>query len=548
MLVAACDFSPWSADHSGAHAAGGPFFEDVAARVGLTYRQSSEGTRFGCDGPARQCAVRAIHMTGGAAAGDFDGDGWIDLYVTRLEAPGILYRNVDGTHFEDVTEQQGLGFGPGSNGAGWGDVDNDGDLDLYVTSILDARHYLFINEGDGFVEQGLERGAAIPTEHVHQGFSVAFGDYDLDGYLDIHTTEWLCDLPVEEQAKRPSHARLLRNRGAQQPGYFEDVTQEAGVDMLAGPRPSRFSFASTFADMDQDGWPDLLVASDFGTSRLFWNQGDGRFVDGTEAAGVGGDENGMGLAVGDVNSDGLPDWFISSIYDPEDACAAGGTCGWGTTGNRLYINNGGRTFSDSTTLWGVEDGGWGWGCAFIDFDNDADLDLVMTNGMDYPLREALPFHSDPLRLWHNGQGAMMERAAELGLASKADGKGVLVFDWNADGDLDLFVVNHEGTPHLFDNLRGLERDFLRVQLTGTRSNPSGIGAWVTVQAREGGPLVTRGIHAGSHFLGQSEAVAHFGLGGPDEEPVHRVEVRWPSGVRTDLADVPRNQTLRLGEP
>ena len=161
--------------------------------------------------------------------------------------------------------------------------------------------------------------------------------------------------------------------------------------------------------MDDDGWPDLLVASDFGTSRLFWNDGDGTFTDGTPAAGVGRRER-HGDPVGDFDGDGRPDWFIPpAIFDPDHACPAPmfPCCHWGYSGNRLFRNLGGRQFEDATDAAGVRDGYWGWGAAFLDYDNDADLDLVMTNGIDLPyLNEQMTeatdrFRQDPMRVWRN---------------------------------------------------------------------------------------------------------------------------------------------------
>ena len=399
-----------------AKAAGGPLrfphFVDVTASSGISYVQYHLKPHGSClldggigasSGRGQYCAPE--RMSGGAAAADYDNDGLVDLFVTRLDAPDILYRNVGHGKFEDRTEAAGLAeFDLRSNGALWSDIDNDGDQDLYVTTIADKRFYLFVNDGSGrFTEEGIERGAAIATDELHIGYSVATGDYDRDGWLDLHVTEWGSDSVVSN--KVPSHARLLRNRGAEAPGYFTDVTASAGVQLdnvesqalgdpdsnpmlsladgagLRGP----FAFASAFADLDGDGWPDLAIASDFGQSRLFWNNRDGTFTDGSVAARIGTDRNGMGSTFGDYDADGDLDWFVTSIMDQaancekiliqdESARISLGCRSDDTTGNRLYRNDGNRLFSDATDSAGVRDGGWGWGAVFLDYDNDGDLD------------------------------------------------------------------------------------------------------------------------------------------------------------------------------
>ena len=255
-------------------------FTDVTKESGISYVQHSLGLFF----------YYPVQMSGGVAVGDFDSDSYVDLFVTRLDDTDILYRNMCNGTFRDVTADAGLGeLVQDSNGAGWGDVDHDGDLDLYVTGLWENRFYLFINDGAGHLtEEALIRAAAIEGEDNHFGYSPTFGDYDRDGFIDIHTTEWRHD--EVNPSRAPSNARLLHNRGAEGPefvGFFEDVTDAAGVSLdnvtgqTVNPQDGDFSFASHFSDLDGDGWLDLAVASDFGKSRLFWNNHDGTFTDGT---------------------------------------------------------------------------------------------------------------------------------------------------------------------------------------------------------------------------------------------------------------------------
>ncbi len=487
-------------------------------------------------------------FSGGAAVADVDGDGHVDLYVTRLDAHDLLFRNRGDGTFEDASAASGLAsFALPSNGAVFADVDNDGDPDLYVTTLGDARHHLFINDGTGvFAEQGLARGAAVATGQQHAGFSVAVGDYDRDGWLDLFTSEWR--MPGFLVPTAPSHARLLRNRGNPAPGFFEDRTAVAGVS-LAGSLPlgGELSWAPAFADLDGDGWSDLAVVADGGTSRLFWNDADGTFTEGTVAAGVGTDENGMGSTFGDQDGDGDLDWFVSSIYCTVRPVAC--------SGHRLYRNEGNRSFSDQTDAAGVRFGGpvgasfeVGWGSAFFDFDNDGDLDLVMTQGVQFvgPYGGTGPF---PLRFWRNdGPGAMPEQAAAVGLTDDRHGKGLLVFDYDEDGDLDLFVVNNADAPVLYRNEGGNAKRWLRVRVRGTGSNAEGIGARVQVEASPGGPLQVREVGASTHFLGQSERVAHFGLGDLPGS-VWKVRVTWPrTGVVQEQSQVAPDQVLEFVEP
>ena len=554
-------------------------FTDVTEEAGLIYNQFNFRPTGEClldqgpDGylPSQYCLPE--RMSGGAAAADYDNDGLVDLFVTRLDGPDMLFRNMGAGRFEDRTAWAGLDrFDLRSNGAAWIDVDNDRDMDLYVTTIADTRFYLFINDGSGrFTEEAVERGAAISTSEAHIGYSVGVGDYDLDGWLDMHVTEWGSESLLAEGSL--SHARLLRNRGAQAPGHFEDVTVKAGVVMdevesqvvgtasgegvgssgpWTGPSPTgAFSFASAFTDLDGDGWPDLAVTSDFGTTRLYWNNGDGTFTDGTLAAQIGSDKNGMGSTFGDYDGDGDLDWFVSSTFHEFERCQVSTGCDpWAATGNRLYRNDGNRLFSDATDSAGVRDGGWGWGAVFFDFDNDGDLDLAMVNGMresESPSEADLGYS----RLWRNdGNGVMTEISQSAGLTEAAAGKGLLTFDYDGDGDLDLFVVNNGSVSRLYRNDGGNANSWLRIRLVGESANTRGIGAKLTVKVRDATAPQIREVGVRGHFLGQSELAEHFGLG-PGADRVEQVTVTWPTtGEVTVLRDVPANATIvvREGQP
>ncbi len=499
-------------------------------------------------------AARALppQINGGAAIGDCDGDGWPDLYFPAY-AEHILLRNENGQRFVDVTGQTGLAEATANllfagRGAAWGDVDNDGDLDLFVTGYANARHFLFINDGDcRFTEEAAQRGVAVDT--LALGRSASFGDFDRDGYVDLFVTEMQSDL-VNPGVPRPvSH--LFRNRGARAPGFFEDVTESSGVplDDVPGSQPGTFPFTPRFTDFDADGWPDLAVASDFFESRLFWNRRDGTFEDGTAAAGTTSVEYGMGAVSADFDGDGLLDWFVTSIFLPGHQKG---------TGNRLYRYAGGRRFVDITEAAGVRDGGWGWGAEALDFDNDGDLDLAMTNGtlasdadqyaeLEFGPVDLSQFVNDPARFWVNqGGGVFSEQATQVGFQDFGVGNALVSFDFDRDGDLDLLLVHdHSVLPVLYRNDGGNRNSWMVLALRGHHSNSFGIGARVTLSAR--GKEQVREVSASSTLYGQNgNGWVHFGLSGA--EVVDWVRIDWPSGIRQTVRDLPARQYSTIGEP
>jgi hypothetical protein len=504
-----------------------PTFTNVTAAVGIAHVQS---TTPGTEG-----------MTGGAAAADFDGDGLVDLFFTRVDSPDVLYRNT-GSGFEDVSAAAGLTQTLPTSGAAAGDIDNDGDLDLYVTATIHGRYYLYVNNGAGqFSEEAISRGAAVSGENsvTRRGMGVAFGDYDRDGYLDILTSD-------HSRPTATSGSRLLRNAGATNPGHFEDVTHSAGLDVyrqaLALP-DTAYRFQPQFSDLDRDGHLDIVFSADSRTSQLFWNNGDGTFTDGTVAAGVGTDKSGMGSAVGDYDGDGDLDWFVTAIFDTPFLGV--------NPGNRLYRNNGDRTFTDVTTAAGVRNSGagnelsWGWGTALVDYDNDADRDLVMTNGWI-----ALGYGGDDTTLWRNDNSETFTDVSDAaGITDTGQGRGLLRLDYDADGDQDILIVNYGAAPILYRNDGGNEQNWLRVVTEGTYSNRDGIGAFIKIVPDEKNPdqFQVWEVSSGDSYLSQSEMAAHFGLGDL-AGPVDLVEVAWPaSGIVQHVRDLPINSTLIVKE-
>lgn len=506
-------------------------FVDVTEAAGITHVQATPELVAGLPGSA--------FFTGGVAAADFDGDGWTDLVFTRLSDADILYRNLGDGTFEPLTNAAGFDVPTLTNGVATGDIDNDGDADLYMTTCWGTRNYLYLNDGAGvFTDAGTSRSSALANGVFRNGQGSTFGDYDNDGYLDLMTGDW----------GRPAHScqsRLFRNRGAVEPGWFDDVTGAAGLTVYRGTLSYRFT--PRFIDLDRDGHQDLAIASDFASSQLFWNDGDGTFTDGTLPAGVGTDFNGMGSTFGDYDGDGDLDWFISNITADPDAPPTG-FGGW----NRLYRNDGGRTFTDVTQEAGVRDARWGWGTAFFDADNDGDLDLIATNGYN-----GEGWADDRTVLWQNNDGVYTDISEISGITDRLQGRGLIHLDYDRDGDLDIVIVNHMAAPILYRNDGGNNLESLRIELVGTRTNRDGIGAFITVTPDVTDPdrrLVWE-VDGGSGFLGQSERVAHFGLGFPSESgtgsnagTVGLIRVEWPSGAVQRRLFVARTQTVQIREP
>jgi hypothetical protein len=496
-------------------------FTDVTAAAGITHIQTDPNGLEFLPGEA--------FFSGGVAAGDFDGDGRVDLVFPRLNDFTILYRNLGNGAFEARSAAAGFFLPTYANGVASGDVDNDGDLDLYMTTVGYTRNYLYLNNGQGyFTDAGIGQTAALASSTVRSGQGASFGDYDKDGYLDLATGDW-------GNLVASSQSRLLRNLGSAQPSAFEDVTAEAGINVYRKERSYRYT--PRLVDLDRDGHVDLTFAADFITSQLFWNNGDGTFTDGTVPAGVGTDPNGMGSTFGDYDGDGDLDWFITNITN------APGVPGPFGGYNRLYRNDGNRTFTDVTLEAGVRDARFGWGTTFFDYDNDGDVDLAATNGYN-----GAGWIDDRTFLWRNDGGVFTDVSDASGITDTQQGRGLIHLDYDEDGDLDMVVVNNAATPILYRNDGGDANHFLRIETQGTLSNRDGIGAWITVtpDLMDPGRRMVWEIDGGSGFVSQNERTAHFGLGASNE-PVDMVTIEWPSGVVQRLFDVTVDQTLVVVE-
>ncbi len=477
----------------------------------------------------------AERITAGAAAGDYDDDGYIDLYVAGGDAatPNLLYRNLgDGTlRFEETGLASGAQIsGRRSAGSVFADVDSDGQLDLFVGAVEGDAPALLMNNGDGTFSDGSARSGLSTPARTHT-FSAAFADYDLDGDLDLALSHWQWKEAVISADPIGDTETLWQNQGD---GTFVGVSTPSALSSAIGDDGTDYTFTPNFADINNDGYPDLLMAADFKTSQVLVNNRDGTFSDVTTPSIS--DENGMGATVGDYDNDGDLDWFVTAI------AAEGVPQDNGFNGNRLYRNNGTGAFEDVTDEAGVRIGGWGWAACFADFNNDGHLDLFHVNGWDDDR-----FRDLPARLFMaDGSGRFNETAVDAGITTDRQGRGVVCADFDRDGDVDLFIVNNGNFAELYENRLdenglGEDRHWLTVQLRGSGANTRGIGGRVFLTAAAATQM--REIRIGNNFVSQHVAEAHFGLGATDLIPELRVV--WPGGDETVLTDVTANQVLRI---
>lgn len=485
-------------------------FTDVTAAAQITH------THGYASGPAGDEWI----LCGGVAAGDYDDDGWIDLFVVRGDAgPNLLYRNKGDGTFEEVAATAEVDDTMLGCGAVFADYDGDGDLDLHVTGFDDEPSKLYSNDGDGTFT---DKSADFPLTRKNN-ISTSFADYDRDGDLDAFVTHWT----LPKISHRPVDELLWRNNGD---GTFTDVGLAAGITAHQSSEDTDKTFTPNFTDIDNDGWLDIALAADFGDSQVFLNNADGTFANVTDPAVIT-DQNGMGATVCDYDLDGDLDWFVTSIYDVPS----------GGTGNRMYRNkNGvGNIFEDQTTATGTREGYWGWGASCQDFDNDGDEDIFHTNGFDNPQSQ-----NDPNRLFvSNGAGVFTEDSAARNLDTQGRGLAVVSFDYDRDGDLDIFVTYNQSAPKLYRN-DGLTENYLTVKLDGLAPNTESIGSRVI--ATVGGTSMVRELRAGNNYISQDPAEAHFGLAGAST--VDTLEVQWFSGGSTTMTNVPANQVLTIVEP
>ena len=461
------------------------------------YRNRRDGT---FDDVTDRVGLRRTGWASAVCAGDYDNDGWTDLFITYY-GRNVLYRNVSGTRFEDVTARAGLAGDVPRWGAGCSfiDVDRDGRLDLFVANYL--RFDL-----DGAPEPGGSAGC------VWKGVPVNCGPKGL-----------------------PTDTNLLyRNRGD---GTFEDVSEASGISDVT----ARYPMTAVPADLDEDGWTDLYVASDSTAAILYRNNRDGTFTDiavrsGAAFSELGSAQAGMGVAVADANGDGRLDLLKTHFADDIPA---------------LYRNLGRGLFEDIAMAagLGVQNRHVQWGAGMPDLDNDGLADIFYVTGHVYPeVERVLPNypHKGPRVVFRNTGSRFVDVTQESGpgATTPRSSRGAAFGDVDNDGDIDVLVMNMNEPPSLLRNEYAGGNRWLLIRLEGSRSNRSGIGATVIVSA--GGRHQARAVLSGSSYYSHDDLRLHFGLG--SHARAERVEIRWPSGQVQVLTDVDANQVLQVREP
>jgi enediyne biosynthesis protein E4 len=523
---------------------------DVAKQAGLT-----EPIVYGGIDSKRYI----IEVVGcGVAFLDYDSDGWLDLLVlngTRLDSPppgatNRLYKNNrDGT-FTDVTQKAGLVHTGWASGVTVGDYDNDGFDDLFITYY--GHNVLYRNNGDGtFTDVTVKAG--LRQEAVRYGAGCTWVDYDRDGHLDLFVATYLSTtleklpkpgenpdcrwkgVPVNcgPRGLPTGYVQLFHNNGD---GTFTDVSRQTGVAAASGAYP----MTAVAADYDNDGWPDIYVACDSTPSWLFRNQHDGTFREEALERGValsedGLEQAGMGVAIGDYDLDGNLDIFKTHFADDT---------------NVLYRNDGKGNFDDFTLRAGigVETRYVGWGAGMVDLDNDGFPDLFMVTGSVYPEVErqlpAYPFRTPRLVFRNLGDGRFEELIEEAGpgVAAAHASRGCAFGDFDNDGDVDVLVMNMNEPPSLLRNDVTGGHHWLKVLLVGVKSNRSAIGARVT--ARYGGRTQAQDVTAQSSFYSANDRRVHFGLGAATSADL---AIQWPNGATEHVPKVEADQLVVIRE-
>lgn len=467
------------------------------------------------------------------AAADFDGDDDIDLYFVGGDgAVNALYRNDGANQFSDIAAGINLDVSHLGSGPAFADIDGDDDLDLFVGAVEGDSFYVFRNDAGQFTDVTGVSGIMLTADNT---MSASFADYDGDNDLDLFLAHWGNDAAPDTETLWQNNGDGSFVSASVQSNIADQLTEDGGLPGLFD-----YSFAPVFSDIDRDRDLDILLSADFGTSKVFENNGDGTFTNITDRNVVI-DRNGMGGVAGDYDNDGDIDWLVTSIFNTSSAAP--------NPGNRLYRNEGNNVFADVTDAAGVADGGWGWAACMEDFDNDGDLDIFHTNGWErVDPRDAggtNDFTFDQVRYFESqGDGTFVSAATEAGLVDTGQGRGVACFDSDRDGDIDLLITNNQATEStvLYRNDYSGTNHFLTVRLNGNTLNTAAIGAMVEVT--DGNRTQIREVRANSQFASQSPAEAHFGLN--DATNVD-ITVFWPNGGQTVLTDVAADQLFTIDQ-
>lgn len=527
-------------------------FTDIAASAGLT-----ETTVYGGVNSKKYI----IETNGcGVAFFDFDNDGWMDVFVmsgTRLEGfpkgkepTNRLYKNNRNGTFADVTEKANLRRTGWASGVTIGDYDNDGFEDLFLTYY--GINALYRNRGNGAFEDVTAK-AGLPIGDVRWGSGATFIDYDRDGDLDLFVSNYLkfdvatapepgkganCfwkGIPVNCGPKGlPFDTNLFyRNNGD---GTFTDVSEKSGIAKVTG----RYSMTAIVTDYNNDGWTDIYIACDSTASTLYRNNKDGTFTDVSLESGTAYNEDGnaqagMGVSIGDYDNNGFPDIFKTHFADDLPV---------------LYKNSGREFYEDASRLAGFDHTRYvQWGTGFADFDNDGFADILTVTGNVYPEVEKFfkeyP-HRSPRLLYQNlGNGRFKDVSAVsgAGITEPRSSRGSAYGDFDNDGDVDALVMNMNEPPLLLRNDLKSSNNWLKVKLVGVKSNRSAIGSRVTLKF--GDRVQMQELTAQTSYYSVNDPRLHFGLGASKQ--VDAIEIRWANGQTEIIKNVSANQLVTVKE-
>jgi hypothetical protein len=519
-------------------------FTDITEKAGIKFKHLSS--------PEKKYIVES--MSGGVALFDYDGDGYLDLYFVnsltvdivkaKQKTRSALYHNHGDGTFTDVTDKAGVGDIGWGMGVTIGDYNNDGWDDIYVTSL--GPNHLLRNNGNGtFTDVTQKAGVGDPRWST----GAAFVDYDNDGKLDLFVSNYVdfdvnnlpefgkgrtCQfkgIPVQcgPRGLKGAGDSLYHNNGD---GTFTDVSKKAGVSDTDG----YYGLGVIASDFDEDGLVDIFVANDSTPNFLYHNNGDGTFKDigfpsGTAVNENGSEQGSMGVTLGDYNHDGRLDLFITNFDDDY---------------NTLYHNDGKGSFTDASYAAKVAPVSLpyvGWGTWFFDYDNDGWVDLLVVNGHVYP---QLPSYRQRNFVHHNNRdGTFTEVGEQLGapFAEKRTGRGAAFGDIDNDGDVDVVINNLDGPPQVLRNDGGNVSNSILIKTIGVKSNRDGIGARVKIVS--GDLTQIDEVHSGGSYLSQNDLRLHFGL--EKRTKVNLIEVRWPSGTVDKIPDAGVNKIITIKE-
>ncbi len=527
------------------HAAKTPDFRDVAVPAGLTQAFPNGGM---------VTKEYIIETTGsGVAFIDYDNDGLLDAFIGSGDgAPSRLYHNEGNGKFRDVSAAMGVTRNGWAQGTCAGDYDNDGFTDLFVTYW--GQNILYKNEG-GKRFRDVTKEAGLVQDRVRYNTGCAFLDYDHDGRLDLAVANylkfsfeetpkpganpycWYLQIPVNCGPRGlPFDRNILYH--ANPDGTFTDVSEKSGI----GAPDRSYCLTVLAADYDGDGWTDIFVACDQTPSLLFMNQKDGTFAEEAVLRGAAFDDNGkamsgMGATSADYNHSGWLSIFRTNFSDERET---------------LYRNRGQGEFEDATLTSGMAHNTKfvGWGCGFFDFDLDGWKDLLLVNGHVFPEieRKKIDIHFKDRRILYrnlrNGRFEDISLQAGPAIQEKHSSRGVAIGDIDNDGQLEVLVNNQGEAPSLIKQSAGPQGNWVLLQLTGSKSNRSAIGARVRLTA--GGMTQYDEVRSGGGFISQSDLRLHFGLG--EAKRIDKLEILWPSGVKDERTGLEVNRVLTLKEP